>query len=92
MSPLLLTGLVVVGLGSAVIIVGVVMNIFDWQSDRARRRQEQVSVDAQAAEKTINALTKLVTALKGAREGTQLIVFGIVIIVVGAPFLGIGSL
>jgi hypothetical protein len=68
------------------------MNVFDWQSERAKRRQEKVHVDSQSAEKTINALTKLVTALKGAREGTQLIVFGIVVVVIGAPIAGVGTL
>ena len=67
--------------------------IFDWQTDdRARRRQAQVHVEVQGAAKTLNALEKVVKAVKGAREGTQLIVFGIVVIVIGAPIVGAGSL
>jgi len=40
----------------------------------------------------LNALEKVVKAVKGAREGTQLIVFGIVVIVIGAPIVVVGSL
>ena len=46
----------------------------------------------QGAAKTLNTLEKVVKAVKGAREGTQLIVFGIVVIVIGAPIVGAGSL
>ena len=65
--------------------------IFDWQTDRARRRQAQVHVEEQGAAKTLNALEKVVKAVKGAREGTQLIVI-VIVIVIGAPIAGVGSL
>jgi hypothetical protein len=38
--------------------------IFDWQTDRARRRQAQVHVEEQGAAKTLNALEKVVKAVK----------------------------
>jgi helix-turn-helix protein len=74
------------------VIAGTVMTIFDWQTARARKRQETVRIEREALADTINALAKLVKALQGASQGTQLIVFGIVVVLIGGIILGASSL
>jgi hypothetical protein len=81
-----------VSVALAMIILGAVMNFFDWQTARARNRQEEAHAEAEAAADSINALAKLVTALKGAAQGTQLIVLGIVVAIFGLIALGVGSI
>lgn len=92
MTAVSIAGLAVLGLGVLMIIPGTLMIIFDWQTDRARQRQEAVHIEAQALADTINALAKLVRALKGASQGMQLIVFGIILLLIGAALAGFGSL
>lgn len=70
------------------IIVGAVMNYKQWETDQARARRAQVHIDAQSLEGSINALAKLVNALKGASQGMQMIVLGIVVLLIGAGILG----
>jgi len=92
MSALSVAGYAVLGLGVVMVLAGTLMTMFDWQTDRARRRQVQVHVDNQNLADNINAMTKLVGALKGTSQGMQLIVFGIVVLLIGAALLGVGSI
>ena len=92
MTAASIAGLVVLGLGVVMVLAGTVMNIFDWQTARARQRHEEIHVETQNLADSISALSKLVRALKGSSQGTQLIVLGIVILLIGAALLGFGSL
>jgi len=79
-------------LGGVMSIVGLIMHVCDWQSARARQRQNTVGIQAQSAAETINALTKLYKTILGASQGMQLILLGVVLILIGGAIAGVGDL
>jgi uncharacterized membrane protein len=85
-------GFVVLSVGILLILVGLVMSIFDWQTEAARKRQQQVHIDAQSLDKTIDALTKLANGLKGTPQGMQLMVFGVLLVIIGGVLVAGGQL
>jgi uncharacterized membrane protein len=96
MNPLQLAGFLILALGMILIVAGVLMIVFDWQTGRAqereRRRAEDVRVKAEGVADSINALAKLVDALKGASLGEQLVVFGIVLLLIGVTAIAGSSI
>lgn len=91
LTPLILAGLVVLGVGVLMALVGLMMYFFDWQTARSRRRHEAPRVDALSLEGILKALTPLVNALKGAPQGMQLVILSIPFLVIGSALLGVGS-
>jgi hypothetical protein len=92
LTPLSLGGLIVLGVGVLMALTGLMMYVFDWQTARARKRNEAPRVEAQSLEGVLKALTPLVNALKGASQGMQLVVLSIPFLVIGGALLGVGGI
>jgi uncharacterized membrane protein len=76
-----------VGLGILLILLGVYLSLQDWQRKRNAKLQAKEPLGEE-----FEGLAKLADALKSYPLGMQLIVWGIVIILVGALFGGVGGL
>ncbi len=79
---------VLVGVGVLLILLGAYMSVKDWQ----RKLDENPKAKEQALGDDLKGLAKLAEALKGYPVGQQLIVWGIVIIIIGAMFGGVSGL
>jgi hypothetical protein len=76
---------VLVGLGILLILLGVYLSLQDWERNAKPKAKAPLGEE-------LKGLAKLADALKGYPLGMQLIVWGIVIILVGALFGGVGGL
>ena len=68
--------LLLAGLGALLVLAGAYMSLRDWSS---KRRLDQ-GLKPDSFEAPINAITKLIEAIKGYAPGQQMIVFGILIL------------
>ena len=86
---------VLVGLGVAMIIIGVIVSLADWnrkREEQERQKKKGVITEATGLDETLKGLAKLADALKTYPLGIQLIVWGIVILVIAGIFGGVGQL
>jgi len=79
---------VLVGVGVLLILLGAYMSLKEWQ----KKLDEHLKVKEQALADNLKGLAKLAEAIKGYPVGQQLIVWGIVIIIIGAMFGGVSGL
>jgi hypothetical protein len=79
---------ILVGLGVLLILLGAYMSLEEWKKelDKHPKVKEQSLAD------NLKGLAKLAEAIKGYPRGQQLIVWGIVIIIIGAMFGGVSGL
>jgi uncharacterized membrane protein len=90
-------GLVLIGIGVALIIIGTYVSLYEWKKQQARlqgekAKREEVVTEAASVGETLEGLAKLAEALKQHRLGMQLIIVGIVLITIGGLLGGIGCL
>ena len=80
---MLIAGLVVMGLGLVIVLIGLGISIVEWRSGlrTGGRRRSNAAAD-------IEALRKLLKELRRHPFGTQLIVWGIVLILIGGGLAG----
>lgn len=80
---MLIAGLVVIGLGVVIVLIGVGVSIVEWRSGprTGGRRRSNAAAD-------IEALRRLLEELRSHPFGTQLIVWGIVLILIGGGLVG----
>jgi hypothetical protein len=83
---------VLVGLGVALIILGAVISVADWNRRHKQKETKGVITEPTGLDETIKGLAKLADALKGYPLGMQLIVWGVVVLVIAGIFGGIGQL
>ena len=84
---------ILVGLGIALIIIGTVISIIDWNKKQggpatASGASTPSPLASSTASDALSGLGKVAEALKGYKLGMQLIVVGIVILVVAGLFSG----
>jgi hypothetical protein len=84
---------ILVGLGIALIIIGTVISIIDWNKKQSSTTSTQgaaspTSQASSSASDALSGLGKVAEALKGYPLGMQLIIVGIVILIVAGLFSG----
>jgi uncharacterized membrane protein len=92
-----IAGLVLIGIGVALIIIGTYVSLYEWKKQQARlesekAKREEVVTEAAGLGETLEGLAKLAEALKKHKLGMQLIIVGIVLITIGGLLGGIGCL
>lgn len=81
--------LVLVGIGAAMIVAGVVVALLDWRKKQQPAPGELVQ---ESLPDTLGALEKLIKAMESYPFGLKLVVLGIVVVVVGGTLGGISAL
>jgi predicted RND superfamily exporter protein len=82
---------IVVGVGLAVVVIGVIVTLVDWWDKRKASTKKLVGADL-GLDDDLNALQKLLVELAKHPVGTGLIVFGIVLMLIGGMLGGVGNL
>lgn len=82
----MIAGIAVLGIGLAMVVIGVVMNVFDYK--KQPRQHPGVTTKKTGLAKTINALTRFLAELGKHSPGTQMIAWGFLLIVVGGALAG----
>lgn len=90
MNPMAITSLVLVAVGVLLILAGGWMSLRDWKDKRIRAGG--VGAKAEALDKTLGALAKVLDAIKDYPPGQRLIVFGILVLIIAGLFGGISGL
>jgi predicted RND superfamily exporter protein len=77
---MLIAGLVVVTLGVVMVTIGASISIAEWRAGGAGRRRSEAAAN-------IEALRKLLKELRRHPPGTHFIVWGVLLILIGAALL-----